>query len=467
VQGVSALFVSNFGDQARVYTGASPVDVVLDGKALGQIDKNGLELPKLSAASHELVLGTGVNVRKHTIDISPERTLTAIIESDPNTGTLLVQTNEEDAAIAILLANGKEVKHGNSRKGPFRVGNLKTGNYLVRVSKEGFDVDLAEQQAEVKKGEDKTVSFQLRPRPQSASVKVRLTPGSELLVDGSSVGVIQEDTRIVPGLKAGSHIFKAQKGRQFQPVQKSLEIAAGPSTDLDLRLTIVLPVPVEIVKMPPDSSVTYTRSGDPAVRIVAGTSLELPEGNYTFKADAKGYLQKIANERVSWDSVHPIDLKQAVAPRDFTMADWDKGFWTQRKDYLEGKAGFILFPKPLSYVQFTVHAQGGKTRAHWLLHYVNEKNYIKCEIVDDSFQLTRTSDGKSEVIASKKGLPKLDWYTISIDIRPNGAVFSMQKGASLEPLGEVAEPGFGQTRFGFYVPPDEGLYLSSFLGRPL
>ena len=46
----------------------------------------------------------------------------------------------------------------------------------------------------------------------------------------------------------------------------------------------------------------------------------------------------------------------------------------------------ILFPKPLSYVQFTVHAQGGKTRAHWLLHYVNEKNYIECVIDDDGFQ---------------------------------------------------------------------------------
>ena len=91
-------------------------------------------------------------MRKHTIEISPERSLTAIIESDPNTGTLLVQTNEEDAAIVVLLANGKEVKRGNSKKGPFRVGNLKAGNYLVRATKEGYDVDFAEQQAEVVKG---------------------------------------------------------------------------------------------------------------------------------------------------------------------------------------------------------------------------------------------------------------------------------------------------------------------------
>ena len=88
-------------------------------------------------------------MRKHTIEIGPERSLTAIIESDPNTGTLLVQTNEEDAAIVVLLPNGKDVKHGNSKKGPFRVGNLKAGKYLVRAAKEGYDVDVAEQPAEV------------------------------------------------------------------------------------------------------------------------------------------------------------------------------------------------------------------------------------------------------------------------------------------------------------------------------
>ena len=71
VQGVSALFISSFGDQARIYTGASSVDVNLDGQALGQLDKNGLELPKLSAANHELVLATGKDVRKHTIEITP------------------------------------------------------------------------------------------------------------------------------------------------------------------------------------------------------------------------------------------------------------------------------------------------------------------------------------------------------------------------------------------------------------
>jgi len=467
VQGVSALFISSFGDQARIYTGVSSVDVNLDGQALGQLDKNGLDLPKLSTASHELVLTTGKDVRKHAIEITPERSLTAIIESDPNTGTLLVQTNEEGAAIVVRIPNGKDVKRGNSKKGPFRVGNLKAGKYLVSAVKEGYDVDLGEQQAEVVKGEDKTVSFVFRPRPQSASVRVRLTPGSELFVDGSSLGTISEDNRTVPGLKAGPHIFKAQKGRQFQPAQKSIEVTAGQTSELDLRLGSVLPVPVEISKRPPDSKITYTRVGDASVHDVTGTRLELPEGTYTFRADADGYLQRKATEIISWDSVRTIDLKQDVAPKDFTIADWDKGLWTPKDDYFDGKPGLILFPKPLSYVRFTIHAQGGKARAHWILHYVNEKNYIDCVIDDDGFRATRISDGKREVIANKP-VAKTYWYPISIEIRANGATVSLQKGNSSELLAELTEPGFGGTKFGFNVPVGQQLFLSSpsFLGRP-
>src|SRR6185369_8200714 len=189
---------------------------------------------------------------------------------------------------------------------------------------------------------------------------------------------ISEDNRTVPGLKAGTHNFKAQKGRQFQPAQKSIEVTAGQTSELDLRLGSVLPVPVEISKRPPDSKVTYTRVGDSSVHDVNGTRLELPEGDYKFTANANGYLQQVATVHISWDSARTVDVTQSIAPRDFTMGDWDKGLWPPKNDYFEGKPGLILFPKLLSYVQFTVHAQGGKALAHWLLHYVNDKNYIEC-----------------------------------------------------------------------------------------
>ena len=464
-QEVSALLISNFGDQTRIYTGASSGDVKLDGQALGQLDKNGLDLPKLTPANHELELGAGKNLRKKQIEIGPDRTLTLILESDPNTGTLLVQTNEDDVAIAVLL-NEKEVTHGSSKKGSFRAANLKVGKYKVRAAKEGYDVDSDEQTAEVQKGEDKPVSFLFRRQPLAASATIHLTPGSELFVDGSSFGTTQENPRKVENLKPVAHTFRAEKGKQFQPIEKTLELTAGQEVDVDLRLT-ASPVPVEIKKTPPDSTVTYTRAGDRTVRTFTGTHQDLTEGDYTFTAKANGYLEKSAMEHISWDSVHAVDLTQTAAQPSFTIADWGKGVWTATTGYFERNGGgFILFPTPLGYVQFTTHMQGGKNHAQWLLGYVNEKNYIQCEIDDDGFQVVRVSETKkSEVLATKKGVPKSTWYTIRISIRQNGATFSLQNGNESQPLADVAETGFAGNKFGFYVPSGQQLDLANFEGQ--
>ncbi len=464
-QQVSALWISNFGEQARIYTGAALMDVKLDGQPLGQVDRNGLDLPRTTPGNHELALGPARDLRKHSIETGLERTLTVIVESDPNTGTLVVQTNEEDVSIAVTI-NGREVKRGNAENGTFRIANLKAGKYVVRAAKEGFDADVNEQPAEIQKGEDKRVTFQFRRKPQNATASIRLTPGSELVVDGNSLGPTQEDTRIVRDLKAGAHTFRAQKGKQFQPSQKTLELAAGQTAELDLRLT-TLPVPVEIKRAPQGSTVTYLRVGDPAVRTFTGTRQDLPEGDYKFVADADGYLQRVANEHVSWDSLHTIDLTQSPAPPPLTIADWGKGIWAERSGYSERTAaGFLLFPKPLNYVQFTIHSQGGKNRAQWFLNYVNEKNHVRCEIGDDGFQAVRVSELKGpEVLARKKGVAVSQWYTIRILARSEGATVSLLKGADWEVLGEIAASGLAATRFGFFVAEGQQLLMANFSAR--
>ena len=154
-------------------------------------------------------------------------------------------------------------------------------------------------------------------------------------------------------------------------------------------------------------------------------------------------------------------------PATIGMADWDKGAWAPKNGSFEAKPeGFILFPKPLSFVQFSVRAQGGKNYAHWLLHYVNEKNYIQCVIDDEGFRATRFSDAKIEVIATRKGVAKSEWYAVRIEIRPDSATMSLLRGNAAESLGEITEPGFGQTKFGFLMSPGQQLFLSDFVGRP-
>ena len=362
--------------------------------------------------------------------------------------------------------NGKEVKRGNSKKGTFRVANLKAGKYLVRAAKEGYDADFAEQPAEVQKGEDKTVSFQFRRTPQTASVRVRLTPGSELFVDGSSLGTTQEDTRIVRELKAGAHTFRAQKGKQFQPSQKTLELAAGQTSELDLRLTDLAGAGRD-QERPPDSTVTYMRVG----RSGSSHLYRNAPGSARRRLHVHGrrkWLSAASRERAYLLGFRSPDRSHAE-PRPASLDDRGLGQGhLDRKERLLGKnaAGFILFPKPLSYVQFTIHSQGGKNHAQWLLHYVNEKNHVRCEIDDDGFQAVRVSERKGpEVLARKKGVPASQWYTIRILARSEGATVSLLKGADWETLGDITATGLAATKFGFFVPEGQQLLMANFSGQ--
>ncbi|HEY1239888.1 MAG TPA: protein kinase [Bryobacteraceae bacterium] len=462
---LSALLVSNFGDQTRIYTGSAGINVKLGSQVLGKIDKNGLDLPMLTPAKYDLELGEGKEARKKSIDIGPERTLTAIVDSDPNTGTLLVQTNEDNVNVSVLSGN-KEVAHGSTLKGAFRAPNLRAGNYVVRATKDGYDADVSEQRLEIQKGEDKTIGFQFKARPTAASAKIRVTAGAELFVDGTLQATSQDEIRTIANLKPGNHTFRAQKGKQYQPVQKAADVAAGQAVEVDLRLTAT-PVPVEIKRSPADSTVTYTRTGDPTVHTFNGNRQELAEGDYKFTARAKGFLERNALQHVSWDAPQSIDLTQSAELPPFTMNDWGKGVWTAKTGYSEKDGGgFLAFPKPLGigYVQFTIRWDP-KTRAQWLLQYVNERNYVQCEIDDDGFQAVRISDGKAQPLAPKKPVAKNTWYTVRIETRADGVKMSLQNGAAWDVLADLPGAGFGENKFGFNIPAGQRLFISSFDGR--
>jgi len=295
-------------------------------------------------------------------------------------------------------------------------------------------------------------------------VRILLTPGSEIFVDGSSLGVTQGDTTTL-SLNPAAHSFRAQKGRQYRPEERSLTLNEGETKDLDLRLT-PLPVSVEIRKRPTDSKVTYTRKGDPVIRTFNGTRQELVEGHYTFTADASGYLQRGWTGPISWDTVAPIDLEQELAPPPVGIKDWENGVWTPAGSYVKRTApGFVSFPKPLSYVLFTVNRQGGKAPIQWRLQSGNERNYIRCELGDDGFQAVRVSEtNANEVLNGKKYVAKADWYTISISVQGDIAAVRLHNGTNTELLGNLPAKG-AETKFGFYIYPEQQLHLATFEGR--
>lgn len=478
---VAALVVSNFGDKARIHTGNPPMQVKFDGQAIGELGASGLDLPKTNAANHELELGVGKDVRKKTVDIGQERTLTVIIDSDPNTGTLLVQANEDGVAISVFANEKEVVRPGATKDGRFRV-NLRARTYSIRAAKPGYVSELAQQEVEIRKGEDKMVSFEFRRKTITVSIPIRSNPGAEIYVDGILAGIVPPGGIFTAAnVKPGKHTFRSQKGKQFQPSEKTIEVTEQqPVEPLDLQLAVAL-VTVQIRKSPPDSTVTYTRPGDSRIHTFAGASQALQEGEYTFTARAKGYKDKVLPPVHITAETNQLDLTQVpedlvrAAPAALTIVDWGSGIWTNEDGWYQRKLpGPIIFPKPLGtgLIQFSVRWEGGarllaKGHVQWVLNYVDNKNYLLCELDDAGFQVESVTQGqKSKVMTKNIPVAKQPTYTIQIRVTQDKITQELQDGTSWKLLSTVPIGAAAKGKFGFLIPAGQTLSLANFSVQP-
>jgi hypothetical protein len=403
---LSALLISNFGEQGRIYTTGPPVKIKLNGQALGELSRAGLDLPKVAAGSHELELGENQALRKTWAEFGTSRTLTAIINPDPNTGTLVVQANQNDAAITVL-AGRTEIARRQTKHGRLRLPNLRAQRYVVRAAKDGYDVDPSERSVDIQNGQDKIIAFTFRRKPQMGSVRIRVTAGSELLADGKTIGTVAGETYTITDLKPGTHTFRAQKGKQSLPNQKSLEIVAGQNGDIDLQL-VAPSIPVEIRQVPADATVT------------------------------------------------------------FGIAEWGKAGWTQNRGWYSRKGGGIVyFPKPLGTgsVEFAIHWQG-QGSAQWIVNG-SDNSYLQCELDDEGFQVFRVTTGWAPVpVSKKKPVAKMASYTIWIEVKPDGVTHKLQRDGAWETLDSLQETAPASGKFGFNIPNRQELFLANLIFEP-
>jgi hypothetical protein len=480
VKDASALLISNFGNRTRIHSANPPLLAKLDGESNGALARGGLELPVLEAGNHVLELSEGKSFRKKVMAIGPERTLTAIVDSDPDTGTLLVQTNEDGVAISVL-ANGKHLSpRGESKGGAFRA-NLRAGNYSIRGSKPGFDPDPAQQDVEIRKGEDKIVLFEFRPKPMAVPVPIRSLPGAEIFVDSVPTGIVPTDG-VFPGVKVwpGEHTFRAQK-RQYTPNEKTVQVSDRQPTDaIDLPLSLA-PVTVKFKRNPPDSSVTYMKTGDIRGYAVTGTSQTLPEGDYTFLARAKGYKERKSTLHISADN-DTVDLTQelddtitVVSPSPAKMPDWGVGIWKYENGWFSRKiGGQLLFPKPLGSgtIQFSIRQAGAarstKGRIQWVLNYVDDKrDYVVCDLDEESFQVEVITPGqKSSAALSRVPLLKTESYTIQILAGQDGIIHQLRDAEGWKNLVSIPAAPVSNGKFGFRISSGQTLFLANFIFQP-
>jgi tetratricopeptide (TPR) repeat protein len=228
---LKVIVVTNGPQQGQVVLSYGPVQASMDGKEMGTISSTPLELPNLLPGTHDLVLGTGKDERKVSFQVADTPALTVFLSADRNVGNLLVVTAEDGATV---LLNGRKYPR-TTRHGQLVIANLEPKRYTVAVVKDGFQT-VPQQEVNIQKGQVEKLVFALQPVPTVASLIIAgATPLAEVLLDGKSLGRIQQDGSFsVANVPPGPHTIGLKKDT-FKPRDLQRQFVAGGSVRLTAK----------------------------------------------------------------------------------------------------------------------------------------------------------------------------------------------------------------------------------------
>ena len=460
--GVLAMVVGSMAaDRLRVYSSDSSTKVSLDGQAPLDLPEGGLDLPSISAGPHELTVTRGSDQYQLDINAGTAPTLSAFLESGQNLGTLVVVTGQEKAKVFL---NGN-LQQQLTQGGQLRIPNLELKDYVVRVSKSGFQ-EVPEQKIRIRKGQQGKLIFNLQPIPHLASLTIQGgVPGATVLIDQNPVGTVQPDgTLTVATVNPGDHIVELRKDR-FKPKQIKKHFVVGEVVSLaaaDVALDAA-PGELKITFTPADAQVTLAKAGATATKVSNGGTLSLSAGSYTLTAKIADFTRS-ATVDVTAGQSRSLDL--SLGPSG--MSKWDDpAGWKQEKGSFDHKGGdFVMYGVSPASGTFIFSAMLRKGhRLQWVLNCVDVNNYVLFQMDDNNFYRTVVRNGQKgdEIKVSHKG-DKKSFRTLQIRVGPNEITHQIRQGDSWVVLDRWTQPGSNLSlgRFGFYIPGNDQVALSSF-----
>ena len=414
--------------------------------------------PSLSA------LGTSSDAAagKVTVDNQPSNDQPPA-ESGHNLGALLVVAGEDDARVFL---NGK-LQRQLTQAGQLRLPNLELKDYVVQVSKSGFQ-DPPQQKIRIRKGEQARVVFNLQPQPQPRLASLTIqggAPGTAVLVDQALVGTIQPDgTLSLSSVNPGDHIVELRNER-FKPRQFKKHFDVGGTISLaaaDAALEAALGE-LKITFAPADAKVAIAK-GELLKMVSSGVPLSLAPGTYTLTARTAERFTRSSTLEVIAGQSKTLDL--SLAPSG--MSKWDEpGAWKHERDSFIRKGGdFVLYGVVPTSGTFVFSAM--LTKGHllqWVLNYRDPKNYVLFQLDDNTFYRTviRNGEKTDEIKVPDKG-EKKSFRTLQIRVSPSELVHQIKHGDSVTVLDRWRQPGTNLNlgKFGFYIPGNDEVALSSF-----
>jgi len=397
---------------------------------------------------------------------TPAPTLSTPVGSSHELGTLVVIAGQDNARVFL---NGK-LQRQLTQAGQLRLPNLELKDYVVQVSKSGFQ-DPPQQKIRIRQGEPAKLVFNLQPdirlQPRSASLSIQGgIPGTTVLLDQAPVGTIQPDgTLAVSTVNPGDHTVELRKER-FKPRQFKKHFVAGVAVSLaatDAALEAAL-AELKITFSPADAKVAIAKTGELPTMVSSSVPLNLAAGTYTLTARTAERVTRTSTFEVIAGQSKVFDL--SLAPNG--MSKWeDAGAWKHEGDSLVRKGGdFVLYGVTPASGSFAFSAMLTKGRLlQWVLNYTDSKNYILFQMDDNNFYRTVIRNGQKTdaIIVPDKG-DKKGFRTVHIRVGPAEIVHQIGHGDSWKVLDRWTQPGanLGQGKFGFFIPGSDQVALSGF-----
>ena len=465
-KGVLAIVVSAMADHLRVYSSDPAIKIALDGQPPLDVPQEGFDLPSVTAGTHELAVtrgsGPGKDEYKLDVDASPAPTLNTFLESGQNVGTLVVVAGQDKAKVFL---NGK-LQPQLTQGGQLRIPNLELKDYVVRVSKSGFQ-DLPEQKIRIRKGGQARAVFDLQPTPHLASLTVQGgVPGATVLIDQTPAGTLRPDGSLnVTTVNPGDHTIEFRKDK-FKPKQIKRHFAVGSAVTLSAADAALDAAPGElrITFTPADAQVSLNKAGEAPTKVSRGGALSLPPGSYTLTVKTADNFTRSSNIEIAAGQSRSLDL--SLAPSG--MSKWDDpAAWKLDKGSFVRKGGdFVMYglsPTTGTFVFSAMLTKGH--RLQWLLNCTNANNYILFQMDDNNFYRTAVRDGvKGDETRIPHKNDKKSFRTLQIRVSQNQILHQIKQGDTWILLDSFSPPGENPSlgKFGFYIPGNDQVALSSF-----
>jgi eukaryotic-like serine/threonine-protein kinase len=461
-KGIFAVAVSSAGDRVHVYSSASDGKLSLDGQAPLDLAADGVDLVSVAPGAHELTVSHGGEQYNLALEAAATPALTVFVESGQNVGTLVVVTGEDKARVFL---NGKTLEQ-LTQKGQLHVANLEPKDYVVRVSKPGYQ-NVPEQKIRIRKGEQRRLVFSLLPEPRVASLNIQNgPPGATVLIDQAMVGTVQPDgTFNLSTVAPGDHVIELRKDR-FKARQINKHFVAGiPMTLVAAEVTLeVAPAELRVTFSPADAQVTLTRAGDAPVKVSSGNALSLPAGSYTLAARTADNFTRTATVEVAAGQSRSFDL--ALAPSGMSRWD-DPASWKQEEGSFVRKGGdFVLYgvsPTSGTFIFSATLTKGH--RLQWVFNYKDASNYELFQVDENNFYRANVQNGEKtgEIKIPHKSEKKTS-RTLQIVVSATEIVHEIKLGDAWVVLDRWTQPGTNLSagKFGFYIPGGDQVSLLSF-----